>query len=375
MEYFHNSSYLPNGGLPEKVIKNSMMDIYDKYLKSNNLYKKGEKIKFEDITDSLIVVFSSGSTTSIFADQTKKSVDHKELQKIITDEFKYYLEILLTENKLEAGKVSNQLLINMRSRQKSEQSRLDIKKKLQSQNSIRDKIVGLIDCKSKDKSQNILCICEGKSALSAMISGRRSIHALFPIRGKILNCLKAPMDRIIKSEMVNSLIKAMGCGVELKNNPKNFNSFNIENLNYNSIYIYVDSDFDGIGSILPLLLTVFWRLTPTLVKQGRIFICETPKYEIAIGDDFLYAVDDEELAKHQANLKNKQYKIHYIKGLSELSAEAMAMCLAPEYKNITQITMENIEESIRTLELFMGEEIKPRKDFIINEFYKENINE
>lgn len=365
--YYHNSSWLENGGTPEDFIKNSFTYVIDKFLKEQNMYNKNEKkISFDDISDSLIIVTSTYSTISLFSDQTKKKIKSDFMKQAITEWLREQLEIYFIENPNETKLILSQVLVNKRSREKAESIRLDVKKKLSGNiNSIDNRVNGFYNCKSKDKSKNILTICEGKSALSAILSGRQDIHAIFPIRGKILNCLKAPLDVILKNEVVTNLIKVLGCGIEVGRDKSNFN---IDNLNFSKIMIYVDSDYDGVGSILPLLLTVFWKLTPTLVKQGRIYLCETPRYEVTVGDDHYYAVDDDELEELKEKLKDKKYHIHYVKGLAELSEEAMAMCLDPNYKNVTQITLDNIEESIEMLEMFMGTEIKERKKVILNSF-------
>ncbi|MGG4434390.1 toprim domain-containing protein [Priestia megaterium] len=370
LESYHNSSYLKNGGSPHNAIKTAFTYSIDKLIKNKDKYnKKEKKITFGDIEDSLMIVSNTYSSETSYQNQTKFAITNKFIQDFMTNYIKEQLEIYFIENPLEADKIIERTLINKRSREKSEQTRLDVKKKLQgSVNGIFNKVEGLINAKCKDKTKKILCICEGKSSLSAMLAGRQDIHALLPIRGKITNCFKTPIDKALKSEIIRSIIRAMGAGIEVRGERKSLNTFNIDDLNFAEIHIYVDADHDGMGSILPLLLTVFWTFFPTLVEQGRIKIVETPKYEIVAGKEFHYAVDDYQLEKVKEELEGKKYKIHYVKGLSELSAETMAMCMRPDYENIVQITLDNIEECIKTLELFMGSEISSRREFILNSF-------
>jgi DNA gyrase subunit B len=374
MQYYHNSSFLENGGTPQDFIKNGFTYSIDKYITEKNMYKsKEKKITFEDIQDSLIIISDTYSTISLYTDQAKKKIKSKFMQSHVTDFIKEQLYIYFVENSNVADRICNQILINKRAREKSEDTKKNIKKKLSEKITIINKIPNLYESESEDPNETILCICEGKSALSSLLVGKRNIHAIFPLRGKILNCLKASPEQIFSNEVIKNLILAMGCGVEFKSSKnKDLSNFNINNLRYSKVYIFVDADVDGIGSIMPLLLTMFYTLTPTLVKQERICICESPKYEIDFGDEEYFAVNDEDLerVKQQLNYeqnKNK-IKIHYIKGLSELSSNAMSMCLAEDYKNVRVITLDEIEKSAETIELFMSTEVKPRKEYILDNF-------
>lgn len=376
IQYYHNSSFLENGGTPQDFIKNGFIYAIDKYISEKNLYKnKEKKITFEDIQDSLIILSDTYSTISLYTDQAKKKIKSKFMQSHVTDFLREQLYIYFTENSIIAEKVCNQILINKRAREHSEDTKKNLKKKLSEKITIINKIPNLYESESTDKEENILCICEGKSALSSLIVGRREVHAIFPLRGKILNCLKASPESIFSNEVIRGLMLALGCGVEFKSKKnKDLSTFDENNLRYSKIYIFVDADVDGIGSIMPLLLTMFYTLTPTLVNQNRICICESPKYEIDFGDEEYFAVNDEELQEVKNKLdyennKNK-IKIHYIKGLSELSTNAMSMCLAEDYKNIKTITLEDIEKSAKTIELFMSTEVKPRKEYILENFDK-----
>lgn len=375
-EYYHNSSELTelNKNATTKAIEKAFVDVIHNHLNINGLYNKKEgKIKFADIEDSLLLVISSKSTQTSYANQTKLAIDNKFIREFVTQDVSDKLHLFMTENKDIAKQIMDRVLVNFRSRVKSDASRKVLKKKLNEKiGGILNKVDGLIEAKDKylKSKEAILCICEGQSALGSLVSGKQDKHAIYPLRGKILNCAKASEEKIFDNDVINGLMTALGCGVELKSkHNKDLSNFNIENLRYKEIYIMVDFDFDGIGSILPLLLAMFEELTPTLIREGKIKVCETPKYEIEVGKQTLYAFDDDELKEIKNNkLKNKKYKINYVKGLAELSNEAMTMCLADGYPNITQITLEHVEKSLEMFDIFMGKDVKARKEFILTNF-------
>ena len=377
-QYYHNSSELTelNLNVTTKAVEKALTSAIHKYADNNNLYKKGEKIKFTDISDSLICILKSKSTRTSYANQTKLSIDNKFIKDYISSDLEEQFYIYLDENKFESQKIVNQVLINMRANDKASKSKLAIKKKLTEKINIFSKIEGLYEAEESDANKRILCICEGKSALSSLLSGKRDIHAIFPLRGKILNCLKASPEAIFKNEVILKLMRALNCGIEFKDKAnKEFSTFNMDNLRYHDIYIMVDADVDGIGSIFPLLLTMFYKLTPTLIKEGRIHICETPKYEIDYDDkEEYFAINDEELIeiKKQLDYDNNKNKItiNYIKGLSELSSHAMELCLEEGYKNIKTITIEDFEKAKDTIELFMDSVVEPRKEYILSNYDK-----
>ena len=268
-------------------------------------------------------------------------------------------------------KLSKQVLISMRARVKSSKMMENVKKKLSEEITVFNKIPGLIECKSKDKENNILCICEGKSALGSLRDARGDNHSLMALRGKLRNCKKSTLEQIFADQIIMDIVRAIGTGVEIKTKAnKEFSTFDITKIRYGRIYIIVDADVDGMGSILPLLLTMFDTIFPTLIKEGYIWLCETPKYEVLCEDTYYYAINDEELTQIENNLKGKKYKVFYLKGLAELDAETMGMCLSPDYKNVTQIRVDDIEKAKKSLELHMGNNIKDRKEYIMNNFDK-----
>lgn len=365
--YYHNSSWLENGGTPEDFIKNSFTFVIDKFLKEKNLYNKNEKkISFDDIADSLIVVTSTHSTISLFTDQTKKKINSDFMKSAITKWLREQLEVYFTENPMEADKIVKQVLVNKRSREKAEQARMNIKKKLQSTvNNITNRVDGFVNCTSKDNAKTELALVEGKSSLGAAKQGRDpEFQAIYALRGKILNCLKADYDKIFKNDIIVDLLKILGCGVEIKSkHNKDLNSFDINNLRWSKIIIITDADVDGYH-IRTLLLTLFYCLTPTLVKEGKIYIVESPLYEIIHNDKSYFAYSDQEKDDIISKLKGK-FIVQRSKGLGENTPEMMwGTTMNPETRRLIQVTMEDVEEMQKYFDLFLGDDLQGRKDYI-----------
>ena len=247
-EYYHNSSWLEHGGAPDKAVRNAFVYQIDSYLKSKSMYNKNEsKIKYDDVADCLVIVISSFSSVTSYANQTKLAITNKGIQDAMTDFLRKQLEVYFIENPLEADKIANQVLVNKRSRESAEKTRINIKKNLTAKIDITAKIAKFTDCRSKNVDERELFIVEGDSAKGACVQARNpDFQAIMPIRGKILNCLKVDYDRIFKSEIITDLIKILGCGVQVdmgktKSKKKDINAFNIDNLRWNKVIICTDA--------------------------------------------------------------------------------------------------------------------------------------
>ena len=369
-EYYHNSSFLEHGGSPEKALRSAFLSQIDGYIKSTGKYVKSDgKITLQDIDDCLIMVISSFSTQTSYENQTKKKITNKFIQEAMTDFFKHQLEIYFIENKEEAEKIANQVLINMRARVRAEASRVAIKKKLKTSNDMVNRVEKFVDCRSKDVNERELYIVEGDSAKGSVVLGRfAEFQAVMPVRGKILNCLKSDYSKIFKSPIITDLIKVLGCGVEIENRSakakKDINDFDINSLRWNKIVICTDADVDGF-QIRTLILTMLYRLTPTLIKMGKVFIAESPLFEITCGDQTYFAYSEAEKTQVLKEIEGKKYTIQRSKGLGENEPEMMNMTtMNPKTRRLIKVEAEDVIRTAEVFDLLRGDNLQGRKDFI-----------
>jgi len=366
LEYYHNSSFLEYGGSPDKAVRTAFTYVIDKYIKSNNKYNKNEnKITFADIQDSLILVSNSFSTITSYENQTKKAITNKFIQEAMTDFLKEQLEVYFIENKVEADKIMEQVLVNKRSRESAEKARINIKKKLSGSMDLANRVQKFVDCRTKDVSRRELYIVEGDSALgSCKLARDAEFQAIMPVRGKILNCLKADYDRIFKSEIIIDLLKVLGCGVEIKSkHNKDFNSFDLNNLKWDKVIICTDADVDGF-QIRTLILTMLYRLVPTIIEKGKVYIAESPLFEITTKNKTYFAYSEKEKAAIISKIKDK-YTIQRSKGLGENDPEMMSYTtMNPETRKLIKILPSDVKKTEEMFELLLGDNLQGRKDFI-----------
>ena len=373
IEYYHNSSWLEYGGAPEKAVRNAFVYAIDAYLKSQNKYTKSEsKITFQDVQDCLILVTNCFSTQTSYENQTKKAITNKFVQEAMTEFFRSRLHVYFIENKAEADKIADQVLINKRSRETAEKARLNIKKKLTGSVDIANRVQKFVDCRTKDVSRREIYIVEGDSALgSVKLSRDAEFQGIMPVRGKILNCLKADYDRIFKSEIITDLIRVLGCGVEVQTKKaKDLSAFDIQNLRWNKVVICTDADVDGY-QIRTLILTMIYRLCPTLIEQGYVYIAESPLYEIGCKDKTWFAYTDSEKAEILKSLEGKKVTINRSKGLGENDPEMMWMTtMNPATRRLIKVMPEDMALTQQMFDLLLGDNLQGRKDHIAENGYK-----
>ncbi len=367
LEYYHNSSFLEHGGSPERAVKTAFTFGIDKKIKVLGKYKKNEKISFADIEDCLILVANSFSTVSAYENQTKKAVENKFIADAMTSFLKEQLEIYFLENPADTEKIVNQVLINMRARETAERTKLDLKKTLSTANDPLGRVEKFVACRSKDATRSELYIVEGDSAMTSCKLGRDAeFQAIIPVRGKTLNCLKCTYDRIFKSDIIVDLIKVIGCGVEVKSRHKKDEAvpFNLDNLKWSKIIICTDADEDGF-QIRTLILTMFYRLLPTLINEGRVFIAESPLYEITVKDEILFAYNEPEKAEILKKLEGKKYTLQRSKGLGENEPDMMwKTTMNPATRRLIRVTRTDAEATARVFDVLLGDNLPARKQFI-----------
>lgn len=377
IEYYHNSSYLEHGGSPDKAVRNAFVYAIDHYIKQNGKYNKNEsKINFTDVADCLAIVISSFSTQTSYENQTKKAINNKFIQDAMTEFLRHQLEVYMIENKADAEKIANQCLVNKRSRENAEKARVDIKKKLTGSMDVTNRVAKFVDCRSKDVEKREVYIVEGDSALgSCKLARDPSFQAIMPIRGKILNCLKADYPKIFKSDVIVDLIKVLGCGVEIKSkHNKNLDSFSLGNLRWNKIIICTDADVDGF-QIRTLILTMIYRLAPTLIEAGKVYIAESPLYEITVTKtkrkgEKLFAYSDGEkeaiLSKLESEgVERDACELQRSKGLGENQPEMMSLTtMHPATRRLIRVTPENAERTAAMFDILLGDNIDSRKEYI-----------
>ena len=366
IEYYHNSSFLEHGGSPEKAAKSAFVSAIDAYLRQNNKYNKNEsKVTFNDIQDCLVLVTNCFSTQTSYENQTKKAIRNKFIQDAMTDFFRSNLEVYFIENRAEAERIAEQVLINKRSRESAEKARLNLKTKLTANVDIANRVQKFVDCRTKDISRREIYIVEGDSALGACkLSRDAEFQAIIPVRGKILNCLKADYEKIFKNDIITDLIKVLGCGVEVKTSKKDINAFNIESFRWSKVIICTDADVDGY-QIRTLIITMLYRLVPTLIQKGYVYIAESPLYEINCKDKTYFAYSEKEKAAILEELQGKKLTIQRSKGLGENEADMMWMTtMNPKTRRLVEILPEDAERTAQIFDMLLGDNLAGRKEHI-----------
>lgn len=371
-EYYHNSSYLEHGGAPDKAFKSAFVNQINAYLKANNKYNKTDsQINVQDIDDIIIFVVSSFSTQTSYENQTKKAITNKFIQEAMTDFFRKQLEVYFIENKMDADKIADQVLINMRARVKAENTRKSLKSTLAGKIDMTNRVQKFVDCRSKDVNERELFIVEGDSALGACKQARNAdFQAIMPIRGKILNCLKCEYDKIFKSDIITDLIKVLGCGVEVRSkSAKDLSAFDINNLRWNKILICTDADVDGF-QIRTLVLTMIYRLMPQLIEQGKVYIDESPLYEVTCKDQTYFAYNEVEMDDIKKQIGDQKYTVQRSKGLGENEADMMSLTtMNPATRRLILVTPDEAEKTSEMFDLLLGDNLDGRKQYITDYGY------
>ena len=368
-EYYHNCSFLEYGGSTEKAVRQAFTSYIDSYLKSNGKYLKNEsKIVYADIEDCLVMVSSSFSTQASYENQTKKAINNRFIYDAAVDFLKHQLEVYFIENPEDASKICDQVLINKRSRESAEKTRITQKKLYTEKLDMANMVKKFVDCRSKDVERRELYIVEGDSALGSVKLARNAeFQAVIPVRGKILNCLKASYNKIFESEIITDLMKVLGCGVEVKSSKnKDLSSFNLNNLRWSKIVICTDADYDGF-QIRTLILTMLYTLAPTLIEKGYVYIAESPLYEINTKERTYFAYDESERADILKQIGAQKFTIQRSKGLGENEPDMMSLTtMNPETRRLIKVGTDEAEHTKFMFDMLLGDNLSARKEFINN---------
>ena len=367
MECYHNSSFLLNGGAPVDAIHSAFVSVIDKFCQDKGKYQKNEsKILKDDVDDCLVIVTNCFSNIISYENQTKKSVSDKFVRDEMTAFLKKNLEIYLTENPADAERFVSQVLINKRSREQAESSRIIIKKKLTGSIDISNRVEKFVNCRSKDPEKRELYIVEGDSAMtSCKLARNAEYQAIIPVRGKTLNCLKSSYEKIFSNDIITDLLRVIGCGVEYDKKLKgDIPRFDPNLLKWSKIIVCTDADEDGF-QIRTLILTMIYRLLPSLIPMNKIFIAESPLFEITVKDKIMFAYDEREKSAILKEIGNAKYTLQRSKGLGENEPEMMWMTtMNPATRRLIRVSEADVEETAEIFDTLLGDNITARKKYI-----------
>lgn len=379
-EFYHNSSWLEDGGKTLDGFRKGAVKAIKRAIKDKGTFNKGdENINIRDIEDIMCIVFVSwcpGSKT-FFGNQTKKEVLNAPFELAASNFTEEALTAWIVNNRKESDKILTEIVNNKRIREKADSVRASAVKKLTSSiDSFGSRPQKYVECASKDKNERELYIVEGDSALgSCKLARDGQFQAIMPVRGKITNCLKEDLVKVLNSQIILDLLQVMGCGIEVETTKqkgmKELPKFDLEKLNFNKLIICTDADVDGM-QIRCLLLTLFYTLTPTLLREGKVYIAETPLYEITSGKETRFAYDESEKDQILKEWAGKKIKIQRSKGLGENNPEMMSVStMAPETRRLIRVNYKGAEQEVRFIfNALLGEDICSRRE-MINDYASE----
>ena len=353
---FCNNINTVEGGTHEEGFRMTMTRIINKYIKDNNLAKSDdEKLQFDDIKEGLTAIISIKHPNPQYEGQTKGKLGNSEVKRVVSDILSAGLERFLLENPKDARVIVDKTLAAAAGRVAARKAREVTRKKNGLEiSSLPGK---LADCSSKDAEISEIYIVEGNSAGGSAKLGRDStFQAILPLRGKILNVEKARMHRIYDNAEIRSMITAFGCGVK--------DDIDISKLRYHKIVIMTDADVDG-AHICTLLLTFLYRYFKPVIEGGYVYIATPPLFKVSKGNAIRYAYSDEECEEYKEEFVNN-YKIQRYKGLGEMDPEQLwETTLDPKTRTLKQVTIEDAMDADQVFSMLMGDEVEPRRNFIV----------
>ena len=370
VDSFVNNIKTPEGGTHLTGFKNALTKTFNDYAKKNKLIKDSEQsLSGDDIREGLTAIVSVKIEDPQFEGQTKQKLGNTVARSAVDSIVSEQLEIFLEQNPAVAKVICEKSILAQRAREAARKARDLTRRKTALENtSLPGK---LADCSDRDPKNCEIYIVEGDSAGgSAKTARSRATQAILPLRGKILNVEKARLDRILGNEEIKAMITAFGTGIH--------EDFDISKLRYHKIIIMTDADVDG-AHIATLLLTIFYRFMPELIKQGHVYLAQPPLYKIEKNKKVWYAYSDEELNQIMLEIgRDQNNKVQRYKGLGEMDADQLwETTMDPEKRILLRVNMDEDSESEIdvTFSTLMGDKVEPRREFIeANAKYVKNLD-
>ena len=379
-EVYHNGTYLEEAGTSFDGFRYGLTKVIEEYARKSGKIAHNGRIQFTDIDEMLVAIISTDcpGNLSYFKGQYKTAIGNPLLRKLASSVTLEELRKWAATHKDEMDKIVEAVLLNKEAREKADSVKRKVIDKMKKDiNSLGGKPAKFMKCKSTDASKTELYITEGDSAKGAVVLARDAEYqAIMPLRGKILNCLKESLERIMDSDIILDLIHVIGCGVEPRSKYiKDIPVFDINKLNFGKIIICTDADIDG-GHIRCLLLTMIYRLMPTLLKRGHVYIAETPLFTITCDKQKYFAYNEEEKVKilgelGQQGYRDSQIKLERSKGLGENDADDMAVStMNPATRRLVQVEYPEGDDSqfVELINTLMGTDLESRKNIIADHF-------
>lgn len=379
IELYHNGSHLYEGGVTLDALKYAVELAFTWYGTEKGKIGKNDKIKYRDVESILFFVgdTSAPGHRTYFKNQTKGAINNPFIKKEFVNFIYYCFRNWLETSGAEAERVYAEVLANKQAREEADKVSRKVVQSLSRSMGPGNKPEKFVDCKSKLPFERELFIVEGDSALGSCKFARDSqFQAIIPVRGKIINCLKKELSTILKSDIVIDLLRVFGCGVEAESKYiEDLPKFNINNLKYGKIIICTDADLDGM-QIRCLIITLIYRLVPTLLKEGKVFIAETPLFEISYGKEVYFAYNEEEKKQIMTEFEGRgipqsKIKVQRSKGLGENDPEMMSKStMAPLTRRLVPVDYPANDADIGSyFNALLGDDIETRR-ILIDEYFR-----
>ncbi len=353
---FANGIATNEGGMHEEGFKKALTNAINNYAKAKNLLKeKDDRLLGEDIREGLTAILSVRLTDPQFEGQTTGKLGNVSIRSLMERATNEKLGDWLEEHPTEARQVVQKAIHAARARVAARQAREATRRKSPLEGA---GLPGkLTDCSSRNARETELFIVEGDSAGGSAIKARNPMYqAVLPIRGKILNVERARIDRMLKNNEVEALVKAVGAGIG--------DDFDLGKIRYHKIILMADADVDG-SHIRTLLLTFFFRQMEPLVEAGNVYIAQPPLFSVEVGKEKIYLKDEVARERFLAEHPDKRFEFGRLKGLGEMDWQELGeTTMDPTRRTLLQISVEQAAIADEVTSVLMGNDVELRKNFI-----------